>query len=259
MGVVVQVATEGGRVVGCYRLGSFQVQARRPVMSLRSWSVERMPVNAVVVSRLGVDRRWQRRGLGTWLMWHALELAAAVAPAVRARLVVAPRGDRTCARVRCPIWVPGLRQRPAMVLPADAGPAGQHLGFSWPTAQHQRLGSISTRSLSLTHRPGDGGVGRGPQAERSWIASRHYPGCRKCGHRGERRGGGPRAGSRHPGSALGPVLGALLSCSRRQRHSTGSTRHGREGDGAPGTTRRFAHSTGLVPGDGDSNGSRRAD
>ena len=44
---------------------------------------------AVVVSRLGVDQRWQRRGLGTWLMWHALELAAAIGPVLRTRLVVA--------------------------------------------------------------------------------------------------------------------------------------------------------------------------
>ncbi len=91
VGVVVQVATEGGRVVGCYRLGSFQVQVRRPVMSLRPWSsdFERIPVSAVVEARLGVDQRWQRRGLGTWLMWHALERAATVGSAVRARLVVA--------------------------------------------------------------------------------------------------------------------------------------------------------------------------
>jgi GNAT superfamily N-acetyltransferase len=48
-----------------------------------------MPVPAVVVSRLGVDQRWQGRGLGALLMWHALDLAAAVGPVVRARLVVA--------------------------------------------------------------------------------------------------------------------------------------------------------------------------
>ena len=76
-------------LVGSYPLGSFQVQARRPLMSLRPRNFERMPVSAVVVFRLGVDQRWQRRGLGAWLMWHALELAAAVAPALRARLVVA--------------------------------------------------------------------------------------------------------------------------------------------------------------------------
>ena len=91
VGVVVHVAAEGGRVVGCFRLGSFQVQARRPVTPLTAWSsdFERTPVSAVLVCRLGVDQRWQRPGLGIWLMWHALELAATVAPAVRARLVVA--------------------------------------------------------------------------------------------------------------------------------------------------------------------------
>ena len=53
------------------------------------WTVERMPVPAVVVPRLGVDQRWQGRGLGVSLIWPALELVAAVATAVRARRVVA--------------------------------------------------------------------------------------------------------------------------------------------------------------------------
>ena len=91
-GVVVQVASDGRRVVGCYRLGSFQVQARRPVRSLGSFDLDRMPVPALVVSRLCVDQRLQGRGLGTQLMLHALELAAAVAPAVGARLVVGHGG-----------------------------------------------------------------------------------------------------------------------------------------------------------------------
>ena len=93
-GVVVQVASDGRRVVGCYRLGSFQVQARRPVRSLRTWSfdLDRMPVPALVVSCLCVDQRLQGRGLGTQLMLHALELAAAVALAVGARLVVGHGG-----------------------------------------------------------------------------------------------------------------------------------------------------------------------
>ena len=90
-GVVVQVATDGGRVVGCYRLGSFQVQARRPVTPLAASGsdLQRMPMSAVVVSRLGVDQRWQGRGLGTLLLWHALDLAAAIGPVLRTRLVVA--------------------------------------------------------------------------------------------------------------------------------------------------------------------------
>ena len=75
--------------MGCYRLGSFRVQAAPLVTSLRPWTVERMPVPAVVVPRLGVDQRWQGRGLGVSLMWPALELVAAVAPAMRARRVVA--------------------------------------------------------------------------------------------------------------------------------------------------------------------------
>ena len=78
-GVVVQVANDGGRVVGCYRLSSFQVQARRPVPSLRPCRA-RMPILAVGVSRLAVDRRWQGQGLGASLMRHALDLAALSRP-----------------------------------------------------------------------------------------------------------------------------------------------------------------------------------
>ena len=64
---------------------------------------QRSPVPAVVVSRLGVDHRWKGRGLGTWLMWQALELAAAVRPAVRARLIVAHVETEHAARfvARC--------------------------------------------------------------------------------------------------------------------------------------------------------------
>jgi hypothetical protein len=57
-GVVVQVASDGRRVVGCYRLGSFQVQAGPSVTSLRPWNLERMRVPAILVSWLGVDQRW---------------------------------------------------------------------------------------------------------------------------------------------------------------------------------------------------------
>lgn len=86
VGVRVQVAGGGDRVVGCYRLGSFQVEAGP---SPRAWSWNRLPVPAILVSRLGVDEHWQHRGLGTSLMWHALGVAVSAAPAVRARLVVA--------------------------------------------------------------------------------------------------------------------------------------------------------------------------
>jgi GNAT superfamily N-acetyltransferase len=55
-------------------------------------AVDRMPVPALMVSHLCVDQRLQGRGLGTQLMLHALELAAAVASAVGARLVVGHGG-----------------------------------------------------------------------------------------------------------------------------------------------------------------------
>lgn len=89
VGVVVQVASVGGRVVGCYRLGSFQVQSAPSMRQSGVRSSGRAPVWAVLVSRLGVDQGWQRRGLGRSLMWHALRLATVVASGVGARLVVA--------------------------------------------------------------------------------------------------------------------------------------------------------------------------
>ncbi len=164
---VVQVATDGGRVVGCYRLGSFQVQARRPLRLLRSRRVERLPVSAVVVSRLGVDRRWQRQGVGTWLMWHALERADAVAPAVRARLVVA-HGETE----RAPGFIARFGFRAF-----DVDPRWSYLPMrdlqatvsapAAPSHSGTGMGSTCTRSLSPTLRTRDGGVGRGPLAPRS--------------------------------------------------------------------------------------------
>lgn len=63
-GVAVQVASDGGRVVGCYRLGSFQVQRASSLSSPRVCGSDRMPVPAILVSRLRVDQRWQQRDLG---------------------------------------------------------------------------------------------------------------------------------------------------------------------------------------------------
>jgi GNAT superfamily N-acetyltransferase len=91
VGVMVQVASVGGRVVGCYRLGSLQVQSAPSVTQSGVWNSGRVPVSAVLVSRLGVDQGWQRCGLGASLMWHALRVATAVASGAGARLVVARR------------------------------------------------------------------------------------------------------------------------------------------------------------------------
>ncbi len=93
----------------------------RSVTSLRPWSLDRVPVPAVVVSRLGVDQRWQRRGLGTSLMWHALELAAAVAPAVRARLVVAHGETERAPGFLGRFGFRAFDSDPRWWLPADAG------------------------------------------------------------------------------------------------------------------------------------------
>jgi len=86
-GWVVHVAAwEGRRVVGCCRLGAFELQAPSDAPAGPGGWVS-MP--ALLVSRLGVDQRWQGRGLGTSLLWHALELAARLAPGMGARLVLA--------------------------------------------------------------------------------------------------------------------------------------------------------------------------
>ena len=52
-----------------------------------------VPVPAILQSRLGVDQRWQRRGLGASLMWHALGIATAVAPALRGPARGCPRRE----------------------------------------------------------------------------------------------------------------------------------------------------------------------
>jgi GNAT superfamily N-acetyltransferase len=92
-GWVVCVAGREGRVVGCYRVGAFALQS--------PWATTADPgdwtwMPALLVSRVGVDQRWQGRGLGTSLLWHALELAARLAPGIAVRLVLA-RADSPAA------------------------------------------------------------------------------------------------------------------------------------------------------------------
>jgi GNAT superfamily N-acetyltransferase len=94
-GVRIEVATIDNQVVGCYRLGCFEVEAGRPIERFGS---QRPPRPAILVSWLGVDTGWQRRGLGTSLMVRAIRFANDAAPAIDAALLVAcAEGDPAIA------------------------------------------------------------------------------------------------------------------------------------------------------------------
>jgi GNAT superfamily N-acetyltransferase len=102
----------GGRVVGCCRLGSFQVQARRPVRSLRSFDLDRMPVPALMVSHLCVDQRLQGRGLGTQLMVACAGACRRGRARRRSPARSWPRWNGACDRVPSPVRVPSIRHNP---------------------------------------------------------------------------------------------------------------------------------------------------
>ena len=59
------------------------------------------PIGAVLISRLAVDRAWQRRGVGSVLGLQAVVMAAAVAVGTHARLLVAGSegDDQSCVRL----------------------------------------------------------------------------------------------------------------------------------------------------------------
>jgi hypothetical protein len=63
----------------------------------------RPPLPAILVSRLGVDTRWQHRGLGTSLMVHAMALAANAAPRSRRPIAGRPRRERSRRRLLRPV------------------------------------------------------------------------------------------------------------------------------------------------------------
>jgi predicted N-acetyltransferase YhbS len=65
----VHVAVADEAVVGCYRLSALEVQ-RAQGSALRD--ADRQAVPAVLLSHLGVDAKWQRRGLGSALLVHAI-------------------------------------------------------------------------------------------------------------------------------------------------------------------------------------------
>jgi GNAT superfamily N-acetyltransferase len=59
--------------------------------------MSRHPIPTILIARLAVDSRWQRRGLGSRLLAEALRLAVAASDAAAARLVVVDAIDEAVA------------------------------------------------------------------------------------------------------------------------------------------------------------------
>ena len=135
-GLRVEVASNGNQVVGCYALSSFQVEVGRAIGLSGS---RHPPLPAILVSRLGVDIRWQRRGLGTSLMVHAIGLANDAAPALDAALLVAHAesdpGTAFCTR----FGFEPFRSRPGWLYLSPAGRGGDPLEGSPSAAGCQPL------------------------------------------------------------------------------------------------------------------------
>jgi len=60
----VLVAAVGGRVIGCVQLSALQVEASSDEPAGVGEGAMPTPIGAVLISRLAVDRAWQRRGWG---------------------------------------------------------------------------------------------------------------------------------------------------------------------------------------------------
>jgi predicted N-acetyltransferase YhbS len=133
----VLVASVKSGVVGCMQVSAFQVEppSGEAVVGDRA---SRMPIGAVLISKLAVDRAWQRRGVASTLGWQALAVAGRVAVGTGARLVVA-RSDvdqvdeRWCVRFgfRPLAGHPGWGYLPVQDVQATmavAGPGPRHLG-----------------------------------------------------------------------------------------------------------------------------------
>ena len=91
------VAVVGRRVLGCYRLGAFQVGTQ----SGQPWGAEGEPVSpvlGVMISRLGVDVGWHGRGLGSALLGDAVVMAERVSAATHAQPLVVKAGCRAGRR-----------------------------------------------------------------------------------------------------------------------------------------------------------------
>ena len=98
-GTTVRVAINSDNVIGCYRLSAFEIE---PQVVPRRRTEGPRPLPAILVSRLGVDVRFQNRGIGAALLWHALSVADSAALPLGVRVVVAhavgERGTGFCSR-----------------------------------------------------------------------------------------------------------------------------------------------------------------
>jgi len=88
-GVAVFVAAADEVVLGCYRLSVLRVEGGGEP-ALRGGSEEVVP--DILMSHLGVDHHWQRQGLGSSLVLHAVEVFAQPTAQTDARLLVANAG-----------------------------------------------------------------------------------------------------------------------------------------------------------------------
>ena len=170
------MATVGGGLVGCVQLSALQVEAASDGPAWVGEGTMPTPIGAVLISRLAVDRAWQRRGVAGVLGWHALVLAAAIAVGTRARLLVARSDGDLQFGVR-------LGFRPLAGHPgwgfADPGRAGLHRR-RWGGRTVARAGSTATRGLAPSGRSRLGIIGGGGLPRRMLSRQR----CECCCEQG---------------------------------------------------------------------------
>lgn len=90
-------AVAGGEVVGYYSLASASVEREQaPERTLKG--LARHPVPVILLARLGVDRRWQGKGLGAALLKDALLRVAAAAGIIGVRAVLVHAKDEAARK-----------------------------------------------------------------------------------------------------------------------------------------------------------------
>jgi len=83
------VTASEGQVVGYYALSAGQVEALEATERLVKGQPQGRPVPVVVLARLAVDKRHQKKGVGRSLLQDALLRCMAVAETIGARAVIA--------------------------------------------------------------------------------------------------------------------------------------------------------------------------